>query len=118
MERIDCEVTVETPELPGAHVREPQILLFWTSPSVAIVTVYFMENIAYSIVDPHAIAVGPDISLRYSVRSLSGAVAAGVTLRKVVYRFRGLGQRKFSFTVKSVKYNKLLNPDAPGDDAL
>lgn len=95
-------MSVETPEDPSARVREPQVVLFWTGPTDATVVAYFMENIAHAIADPHAVAAGPDISLRYSVHSPSGAAAAGVSLRKLVYRFTGLTQRKYDFSVKAV----------------
>ena len=103
MNRLECTAAVETPEEPSAHVSEPQFLMFWSSPTEATVVVYFMENLASRITDPHAVSIGPDVSLRYSVQSPSGAVAAGISLRKLVYRFRDLTQRKYEFTLKSVK---------------
>ena len=102
MERLACAVTVETPEIPSAHVSEPQVVIFWTGPTDATVIAYFMENIAYAITDPHAVPVGPEISLRYAVHSPSGAAAAGVDLRKLVYRFRGLTRRKYVFSLRVV----------------
>jgi hypothetical protein len=103
MERLACDVAVETPELPAARVHEPQIVMFWTGLGDAVVIAYFMENIAYAITDPHAVAVGPEISLRYAVHSPSGAAAAGTTLRKRVYRVRGLTQRKYVFSLRARK---------------
>ena len=102
MERLPCAATVEAPEEGSAHVLEPQFAVFWTGTADARVVAYFMENAAYAITDPHAVAVGPEISLRYSVHSPSGAAAASVSLRKLVYRFRGLTQRRYVFSVKAV----------------
>ena len=110
MERLTCTVTVETPEIPSASVGEPQVVMFWTSPADATVIAYFMENAAYAIADPHAVPVGPEISLRYAVHSPSGAAAASVTLRKLVYRFRGLTQRKYVFSVRAVNSDPTRRP--------
>ena len=85
-----------------AHVSEPQVVVFWTGAADATVIAYFMENAAYAITDPHAVSVGPQISLRYAVHSPSGAAAAGVSLRKLVYRFRGLTQRKYVYSLRPV----------------
>ena len=108
MQRLECTVTIEVPENPSLHVITPQFVMLWSSPSEATVEAYFMENSGFSIVDPHAVYSGPDISLRYSVESPSGAVAAVMSLRKIVYQFRGLTQRKYEFAVRCVKSNKAL----------
>ena len=105
MQRLECTAKVEVPEDPSAHVSEPQFLVLWSGITEAKIIAYFMENLAFTITDPHAVSVGPDISLRYSVESPSGAVAAGVSLRKLVFLFRGLTQRKYIFTLKRMKSN-------------
>ena len=103
MERLRCTVTSESPEEPSAHVTAPQFVMLWTSPTDATLLVYFMENAASSILDPHAVSVGPAISLRYSTHSPSGAASASVSLRKLAYRFSGLTQRSYAFSLKPVK---------------
>jgi predicted thioesterase len=113
MERLVCTATVETPEIASAHVSEPQVVVFWTGPADATVIAYFMENAAYEITDPHAVPVGPEISLRYAAHSPSGAAVAGVSLRKLVYRFRGLTQRKYVFSLRAVS----VGPTRPGTPA-
>jgi len=103
MNQLEGTATVEVPEEPSAHVIQPQFLMFWSSPSEATVAVYFMENHACSIADPHAVSVGPDISLRYSAVSSNGVATASVSLRKIVYRLRGLTQRRYGLSLKALK---------------
>ena len=102
MERLSCTVTSETPEEPSARVIAPQFVMLWTSPTTATVLVYFQENAAYTVVDPHAVSIGPNVSLRYTAHSPSGAATASVSLRKLVYRFTGLTQREYGFSLKRV----------------
>ncbi len=103
MERMSCSVTEMEPEVSNGHVSEPQFTTIWTSPSDAVVMVYFMENTACSIEDPHAVAVGPDISLRYTPVSASGAYTASVRLRKLEFRFSGFTQRRRQFSLRAMK---------------
>jgi hypothetical protein len=99
---IEGTASVELPDVPGAHVMVPQVVTFWTSPTEATVVAHFMANLAYEVCEPHAVAFGPHVELRYSTRSPSGAAAAGITLRKVVFRLRGLSQRKYEWKLKEV----------------
>ena len=64
--------------------------------------VHFMENGAYVITDPHAVAVGPNISLRYGPISPSGAAIAAVPLRKLVFYFPDFVGRPYQFSLKSL----------------
>lgn len=105
MQRMECQASVEQPERPEASVLEPQYLMYWLKPGEAVVEVYFMANCAVEIEDPHAVAVGRDISLRYFARSPSGAFAACVSLRKVVFTFAGLTSRSYSFSLKELSSN-------------
>lgn len=115
VERLPCTATVEAPELPHAGVNEPQLVMFFTGGDT-IVIVYFMENLAYAITDPHAVAVGPQVSLRYHPHSESGAAAAGVTLRKLVYRFEGRTAPKHAFSLRAMKPT-IARTGVPASDA-
>lgn len=102
MQRMACHAKVEHPAHPEAFVSEPQYLMYWLGPGEAVVEVYFMANGAVDIEDPHAVAVGRDISLRYFARSPSGAFTACKSLRKVVFTFVGLTQRSYSFSLREL----------------
>jgi hypothetical protein len=109
---MECQARVEHPEHPDAWVLEPQFLMYWLTPGEAVVEVYFMANRAVDIQDPHAVAVGRDISLRYFAHSSSGAFTASVSLRKVVFTFAGLTSRTYRFSSRELKSNKPLQADA------
>lgn len=111
MQRMECRTSVEQPEHPDASVSEPQYLMYWLKPGEAVVEVYFMANGAVEIEDPHAVAVGRDISLRYFARSPSGAFTASVSLRKVVFTFSDLTQRSYSFSLKELRSNQPSRTD-------
>lgn len=106
MLRMECQAKVAQPEHPEATVREPQYLMYWLGQDQAIVEVYFMTNSAVEIEDLHAVAVGPDISLRYFTHSPSGAFTASLSIRKAIFRFSGLTQRSYQFSLKELKSNK------------
>ena len=103
MQRLDCTATEEEPDFPDASVGEPQFTLFWLGPKGAKVVVHFMENGAYLVTDPHAVAVGPEISLRYVPISPSGAAMGSVSLRKLVFHFPDFVPRKYQFSLKALR---------------
>ncbi|HST59479.1 MAG TPA: hypothetical protein VLK84_12335 [Longimicrobium sp.] len=103
MQRMACQARVEQPERPEAFVSEPQYLMYWLQPGEAVVEAYFMANCAVDIEDPHAVAVGRNVSLRYFARSPSGAFTACESLRKVVFTFVGLTQRSYSFSLRELR---------------
>jgi hypothetical protein len=111
VQRMDCQASVEQPEHAEASVSEPQYLMYWLKPGEAVVEVYFMANRAVEIEDPHAVAVGRDISLRYFTRSPSGAFTASVSLRKVVFAFVGLTPRSYRFSLRELKPNQRFQAD-------
>jgi hypothetical protein len=111
VQRMECQARVEQPEHPEAWVSEPQYLMYWLTPGEAVVEVYFMANRAVDIEDPHAVAVGRDISLRYFAQSPSGAFTASVSLRKVVFTFVGLTSRTYRFSLKELRSNQPLQAD-------
>jgi hypothetical protein len=111
VQRMECRARVEQPEHPDASVTEPQYLMYWLAPGEAVVEVYFMANRAVEIEDPHAVAVGRDISLRYFAHSPSGAFTASVSLRKLVFTFGGLTQRPYSFSLKELRSNQPSQAD-------
>ena len=112
MKRMECQASVEQPEHPEAWVSEPQYLMYWFKPGEAVVEVYFMANTAVEIEDPHAVAVGREISLRYFARSPSGAFTGSVSLRRVVFRFVGLTQRSYPFSLKELRSEQPSGADA------
>lgn len=77
--------------------------MIWSSPSEAVVITYFMENSACTIEDPHAVAVGPDISLRYKAVSPSGLYTASQSLHKLCFQFSGLTLREYKFSLRRMK---------------
>jgi hypothetical protein len=93
--------------------------MVWLNTNEAVVTALFMENGACSIEDPHAVAVGPDISLRYNSVSRSGAYMSSKTLRALRFQFSGLTQRQYGFSIRArqSEANQPLNAIAPKDGA-
>jgi hypothetical protein len=90
-------------EVSNGHVVVPQFTMIWTSLYEAVVFVYFMENSACIIEDVHAVAIGPDISLRYTPKSPSDAYTPSVSLRKLRFHFTGLTQRRYQFSLRAMK---------------
>lgn len=103
MQRIDCKASEVSPENPEARVTEPQYVMYWLPDGDAVVDVHFMVNRAFSVEDPHAVSVGPDISLRYVAHSASGAVTASVSLRRILFRFSGLTRRRYAFSLRELR---------------
>jgi len=99
---IEGSASVELAEEPKALVRVPQVATFWTSPTEATVVAYFMVNLAYEVIEPHAVTFGSNVELRYSTHTPSGLAAAGITLRKATFRLKGLTQRDYDWKVKEV----------------
>jgi Sigma-70 factor, region 1.1 len=120
MQRLECSVIIEIPDLPHGQVRAPQISALWLSTSEARVTVHFMENGAYEIVDPHAITIGTDISLRYSRFSRSGVTVRSQTLRRVIYHFTNLPYSNSRFSLLAMPRLQTLErkPQFPDKEKL
>lgn len=104
MERLPC--TTSEVEIVDGHVVQPQFTLIWDNPGEAVLTVHFMENSGYSIDDPHAVSVGPDISVRYTPVSHGGMIMMSLSLRKLSFRFSGLTQREYKFSLRPLKLRK------------
>jgi hypothetical protein len=114
MLRLECVASVLLPEHPEAQVFEPQFAMFWLPGGQALVDVYFMLGLGLEIFQPHAVPVGPDISLRYVAHSLSGAVAASRTLRRIVYRFADLSPRRHAFSLRALTPGQFRGRDPGG----
>src|SRR5687767_1899322 len=99
--RIEGTGMVESPE-PYRFTGSPQLMLLWEDRAEATVIAYFMENVAFEIVDPHAVAKDSDIIVRYSIRA-PDAVAAGVALRKIVLKLRGLDRKHYGLSIERPK---------------
>ena len=102
MSVLEFKFEVLEPEMPKATVGTPQLLVFNEDINTIKVFVYFMENCAVEITDGVATSAMGNIKLKYKAHSPSGAVAACVNLRKILFTFynaQGIA-RNFEFEGK------------------
>lgn len=87
MDGIKFEFSVLKPEFPNAFVPEPQVLVVDLGSSERVVYVYCMANMACQILGGRVASAMGTLSLSYTCDYPNNVVAAGVNLRKLMYRF-------------------------------
>ena len=85
---MDFKFEVQIPEDDIVFVPSPQMLIATTKKGHLKVTIYFMENTAFEIAGGLAKTAMGKVKLQYTTSSPNGAIAASVTLRKIVYLFQ------------------------------